>query len=165
MRCLGRRGSNPAIGSGSGATHARKRPGRWYGATSGTPTENRPTCSRLAMGMMRIRGLLSIAIWRWREDRRSLVWGSPPCQEHTSLRAVTHRIGPVPETHRDILAPVRAKLIAWGGPWIMENVVGAPLFYSAQLCGVSFRLRVYRHRRFEAPFMLLAPPHIRHPLP
>lgn len=93
------------------------------------------------------------------------VWASPPCQEHTSLRAVTHRAGPAPANQKDIIAPMRRKLLAWGGPWIMENVVGAPLFFSAQLCGMTFGLRTYRHRRFEAPFMLMAPLHLRHVLP
>jgi|SRR6266516_2559006 len=92
-------------------------------------------------------------------------WASPPCQEHTSLRAVTHRIGPTLETHKDIIVPIRARFERWGGPWIIENVVGAPLRFSAQLCGMMFGLRTYRHRRFEAPFMLLAPPHLRHLLP
>lgn len=95
------------------------------------------------------------------------VWASPPCQEHTAVRSVATltRRGPVPLHFLDIIAPVRRKLLAWGGAWIMENVVGAPLFYSAKLCGNSFGLRVYRHRLFEAPFMLLAPPHVRHVLP
>lgn len=92
-------------------------------------------------------------------------WASPPCQEHTSLRSVTHRQGPAPADQKDIIVPIRAKLHRWGGPWIIENVVGAPLFYSAQLCGMTFGLRTYRHRRFEAPFMLLAPAHLRHVQP
>src|SRR5438132_2970167 len=70
MRCSGRRGFNPAIGFGSRVLRASKRSGGWYGGTSGTPTGSRPTCSRLAMGMMRIRGLLSILTWsRWRMAR------------------------------------------------------------------------------------------------
>lgn len=91
-------------------------------------------------------------------------WTSPPCQEHTSLRSVARRIGPAPAHHKDILGPMRQKLEAWGGPWIMENVVGAPLRFSAELCGLTFGLRVYRHRRFESPFMLFAPPHQQHRL-
>jgi DNA (cytosine-5)-methyltransferase 1 len=95
------------------------------------------------------------------------VWASPPCQEHSTLRFMSNRnrSGSLPAHHKDILAPMRRKLLAWGGPWIMENVVGAPLRYSAQLCGQAFGLRVYRHRRFEAPFMLMAPPHQSHTLP
>jgi DNA (cytosine-5)-methyltransferase 1 len=93
------------------------------------------------------------------------VWASPPCQEHTTLKSVVKRSKPAPAHHKDILSPMRAKLIAWGGLWIMENVVGAPLMFSAELCGLTFGLRVYRHRRFEAPFMLMAPPHQRHVIP
>lgn len=100
-------------------------------------------------------------------DGFDFVWASPPCQEHTSLKSIAEvtRRGGVPEWHRDQLMPTREKLTAWGGPWIIENVVGAPLNYSAQLCGLTFGLRVYRHRRFEAPFMMLQPPHQRHRLP
>lgn len=95
------------------------------------------------------------------------VWASPPCQEHSAIKtsAARTRTSAVPAHFADIILPLRRKLLAWGGQWIMENVVGAPLFYSAQLCGLQFGLRVYRHRRFEAPFMLLAPAHLRHVLP
>lgn len=100
-------------------------------------------------------------------DGYDFVWASPPCQDHSSLRsiaAVTRR-GPAPEHHRDRLAETREKLQASGVSWIMENVVGAPMAYSAVLCGLTFGLRVYRHRLFEAPFLLLAPPHQKHVLP
>jgi DNA (cytosine-5)-methyltransferase 1 len=92
------------------------------------------------------------------------VWASPPCQEHTSMKSISalNRRGPLPDWHKDALDATRDKLMAWGGPWIIENVVGAPLAYSAELCGLTFGLRVYRHRRFEAPFMLMAPPHLKH---
>lgn len=94
------------------------------------------------------------------------VWASPPCQEHSTLKAISRRHGGrLPDHHRDILVPMRWQMQSWGGPYIFENVVGAPLAFTAELCGLTFGLRVYRHRRFEAPFMLLAPPHQRHVLP
>lgn len=100
-------------------------------------------------------------------DGYDFVWASPPCQEHTSLRhiAARSRRSAIADWHKDVLDPTRERLLAWGGPWIIENVVGAPLFFSAQLCGLTFGLRVYRHRRFEAPFMLIAPPHQKHVMP
>ena len=49
------------------------------------------------------------------------VWASPPCQEHTALRA---RVG---KHYECFIERTRAKLEAWGGPYILENVVGAPL--------------------------------------
>jgi DNA (cytosine-5)-methyltransferase 1 len=84
------------------------------------------------------------------------VWASPPCQQHTSLRRVTGK------TYADWIAATRARLRAWGGPWVMENVPGAPLTYSAVLCGAAFGLKVYRHRLFESNYLLLAPPHVPH---
>lgn len=86
------------------------------------------------------------------------VWASPPCQEHTSLRTLARRAGlPIPEHHVDIVGPMRTKLHEWGGLWIMENVVGAPLTTQVVLCGSMFGLNVRRHRLFEAPFLILQP--------
>ena len=82
------------------------------------------------------------------------VWASPPCQRWTvSQNASKNR-----DAHPDLIAPVRAKLQAWGGPWIMENVVGAPLLNPTMLCGLALGLKVKRHRLFESNRFLLAPP-------
>ena len=43
-------------------------------------------------------------------------------------------------------------------PYVIENVVGAPLIAPIQLCGSSFGLRLRRHRLFETRDMILAPP-------
>jgi DNA (cytosine-5)-methyltransferase 1 len=53
---------------------------------------------------------------------------------------------------------VREKLEKWGGPWIMENVVGAPLRNPATVCGLALGLKVKRHRLFESNILLLTPP-------
>lgn len=84
------------------------------------------------------------------------VWASPPCQEHTALRA---RVG---KHYECFIERTREKLLAWDGPWIMENVPGAPLRNPAVLCGAMFGLRVYRHRLFESSEFLLVPPHHTH---
>lgn len=82
------------------------------------------------------------------------VWASPPCQRYTvSQNASKNR-----DAHPDLIAPVRAKLQAWGGPWIIENVVGAPLLNPTMLCGLAMGLKVKRHRLFESNRFLLAPP-------
>lgn len=82
---------------------------------------------------------------------------SPPCQEYTPLHA-RH-----PEKHYpDIIAPLRARLQATGKPWVIENVVTAPLDYWVQLCGAMFDLRVYRHRRFETSWYIWQPAHPKH---
>lgn len=75
-----------------------------------------------------------------------LVWASPPCQAHSSLRSLTGK------TYEDFIGRTRAKLIAAGIPYIIENVVGAPLLDPVVLCGSSFGLGVWRHRQFETSF-------------
>ena len=62
--------------------------------------------------------------------------------------------------HADLIPATRAKLEAWGGVWIMENVVGAPLRNPVLLCGTMFGLgcndaELRRHRIFESNIPLL----------
>jgi DNA (cytosine-5)-methyltransferase 1 len=55
-------------------------------------------------------------------------------------------------------------LIQSGLPYVIENVDGAPLINPVVLCGTMFpKLRVLRHRLFEANFQIVPPPHKRHP--
>jgi len=86
---------------------------------------------------------------------------SPPCQSYTPLRALDRT-----KVYPDLVAATRAALDATGLPWIMENVMAAPLLrrHSVVLCGSMFGLRTYRHRRFEpSPDLhLVAPRHPRH---
>jgi len=82
------------------------------------------------------------------------VWASPPCQRYTRAQNAAKNA----HAHPDLVAPIRAKLEAWGGPWIIENVVGAPLVNPLTLCGLAFGLNVKRHRLFESNCFLLAPP-------
>lgn len=79
------------------------------------------------------------------------VWASPPCQKHT---AINH--GKKGEL-ACFIAATRAKLKAWGGPFIIENVPGAPLENPVMLCGSMFELGVLRHRLFESNVALRAP--------
>jgi DNA (cytosine-5)-methyltransferase 1 len=57
---------------------------------------------------------------------------------------------------------VRAKLIANGIPFCIENVPGAPIRHDLMLCGAMFGLRSYRHRYFECSFPIEQPPHPKH---
>jgi DNA (cytosine-5)-methyltransferase 1 len=84
---------------------------------------------------------------------------SPPCQRYTPLAAL-HRHKQYP----DLVAPTRLLLDAAGLPYVIENVMAAPLIKerSIVLCGSMFALRTYRHRRFESRQLLLAPTHPRH---
>ena len=83
-------------------------------------------------------------------DGFDAIHASPPCQAHSAITKVTGR------HHVDLIPQTRAMLIASGKPWIMENVVGAPLLDPFQLCGSMFGLgtscgaELRRHRLFEA---------------
>jgi len=74
------------------------------------------------------------------------IHASPPCQAHTRAQKLRGR------SHPDLIAAVRKELYEMGLPWVIENVVGAPLRNPALLCGTMFGLRVYRHRLFETSF-------------
>lgn len=85
---------------------------------------------------------------------------SPPCQAYSDL---AKRNGNGHEWPR-LIEPVRKMLIKSGLPYVIENVDGAPLLDPVILCGTMFpKLRVLRHRLFEANFLILVPPHNKHP--
>ena len=81
-----------------------------------------------------------------------LIWASPPCQAHTAMKTM-----PNAKRHTDLIPATRRKLKESGIPWIIENVVGAPLKSPILLCGTMFDLGVddaelRRHRLFETSF-------------
>lgn len=91
-----------------------------------------------------------------------IIHASPPCQRY-SISANAHDV-----EHPDLLEPTRAALLEVGRPYIIENVVGAPLIDPLLLCGTMFGLRapdvdgvevqLQRHRLFETSFAVgLAP--------
>ncbi len=82
------------------------------------------------------------------------VWASWPCQAYTAYKRRPNHVYAAPE----LIEAGRAKLVGWGGPYVMENVRGAPLRAAVRLCGSSFNLDVQRHRYFETTFPVLAPP-------
>lgn len=83
-------------------------------------------------------------------DGFDAIHASPPCQAHSAITKVTGR------PHADLIPETRALLMASGKPWIIENVVGAPLVDPFLLCGTMFGLgtscgaELRRHRLFEA---------------
>jgi DNA (cytosine-5)-methyltransferase 1 len=88
------------------------------------------------------------------------IHASPPCQSYSDL---AKRNGNGDRWPR-LIEPVRDRLIASGLPYVIENVDGAPLLNPVVLCGTMFKgLRVLRHRLFEANFMIMVPPHGKHP--
>lgn len=92
-----------------------------------------------------------------RLDGYDLVWASPPCQAHSKTRAL-HR----GKEYKCFISRTREKIKSWGGPYIIENVIGAPLENPGMLCGTMFGLKVFRHRLFESNQMLLYPAHRKH---
>ena len=84
------------------------------------------------------------------------IHASPPCQAYTSLRTL-HDI-----RHPELIEPVRDRLEATGLPYVIENVVGAPLRAPVMLCGQTFGLGVFRHRLFETNWPLTGPRHEAH---
>lgn len=81
---------------------------------------------------------------------------SPPCKLHTTLRH-TAKASALFGLHEDLIGPIRERLITTGKPYVIENVVGAPLINPITYCGSSFGLQVRRHRLFETNWPLVAP--------
>jgi DNA (cytosine-5)-methyltransferase 1 len=90
------------------------------------------------------------------------IHASPPCQGHSALKSMHNA-----KFHADLVPATRAKLIASGLPYIIENVVGAPIRNPTILCGTMFALGVddaelWRHRLFETSFPPMLPPVCQH---
>jgi DNA (cytosine-5)-methyltransferase 1 len=77
-------------------------------------------------------------------DGYDFIWASPPCQSYSA--AMRHLATPQPM----LIEAIRERLEANGAPWVIENVVGAPLRHPLVLCGTMFGLRIHRHRLFES---------------
>jgi DNA (cytosine-5)-methyltransferase 1 len=93
----------------------------------------------------------------WEEWGIMAIHASPPCQDYVQWQGINKaRNGSAPE-HPRLIEPVRKLLIRSGVPWVIENVVGAPLLNSVLLCGSMFGLGVRRHRLFESSELLLRP--------
>jgi DNA (cytosine-5)-methyltransferase 1 len=91
----------------------------------------------------------------WVARNYDVIHASPPCQAYSSA---TKRWPGRRDDHADLVAQTRALLNATGLPYVIENVVGAPLLNPIMLCGSSFGLGVERHRLFETNWPLMAAP-------
>lgn len=90
------------------------------------------------------------------------IWASPPCQAHTSMKTMHNA-----KVHPDLIPATRTMLKAAGVPYVIENVVGAPLENYFQLCGTAFGLGIddadlQRHRWFETSWPILLTPQCQH---
>lgn len=83
------------------------------------------------------------------------IHASPPCQHYSSMQHIKKNKNKWP----DLVDPIRQLLIASGKPFVIENVVGAPLRIDLLCCGSMFGLGMIRHRIFESnvPMPLLMP--------
>lgn len=106
------------------------------------------------------------------------IHASPPCQwfSRTHGMAPKGRTGggnggyKVPreraarDDHPNLMPQARALLRASRRPYILENVLDArrAMVDPIMLCGTMFGLRVYRHRLFEANFLIVPPAHPAH---
>lgn len=90
------------------------------------------------------------------------IHASPPCQAWSAMRHM-----PDAKVHSELIEPTRAALVAISLPWVIENVMGAPLRDSTVLCGTMFDLGaagfvLQRHRQFESSIPLAIPHPCRH---
>ncbi len=81
------------------------------------------------------------------------IHASPPCQAYSCLTSDK-------SLHPRLIRPIRARLVAAGVPYVIENVEGArdEMSDPILLCGSSFGLDLRRHRYFESNVGLEAPP-------
>lgn len=75
-----------------------------------------------------------------------LIWASPPCQKYSHQ---TKQHSTKENNHPDLVDPVRQILKQTGKPYVIENVINAPLREDLMLCGKMFDLEIARHRIFE----------------
>jgi DNA (cytosine-5)-methyltransferase 1 len=92
------------------------------------------------------------------------IHASPPCQAYSRLKSI-RRFSTT--RHPELIESCRALLIEAGKPYVIENVPGSCLGFSALLCGSMFGLgavcdgmfhQLRRHRLFETSFLVLTPP-------
>ena len=86
-----------------------------------------------------------------------VVHASPPCQRYSSITATSGN----PDSHPDLIEPIRERLKRSGVMYVIENVPRSPLIDPVLLCGVRFGIRLgkyvlRRHRLFESNVKLAA---------
>ena len=77
---------------------------------------------------------------------------------------------PDAKEHPELIEPTRELLELIDAPWVIENVIGAPLNDAMVLCGTMFNLgaagfALQRHRQFETNIDIEAPRECNHDKP
>lgn len=90
-------------------------------------------------------------------DGFDVIHASPPCQGD-SISTVMWR---EKKTYPKLTKLTRERLEASGRIYVLENVIGAPIF-GFTLCGLMFALKVFRHRLFQSSALIFCPPHRSH---
>ena len=101
-------------------------------------------------------------------DGYDVIHASPPCQAYSVTKHSWHHTQRrMNEKHPELIPPTRTRLRANGVPYVLENVIGAPLEAPVLLCGTMFGLAtpdidgtplfLRRHRIFESSEFLAAP--------
>lgn len=75
----------------------------------------------------------------------NFIHASPPCQRYSRMQHIHKN----QEKHPDLIDPTRKILSHIHKPYVIENVIGAPLFDYFMLCGTMFNLPIAKHRLFE----------------
>ena len=86
-----------------------------------------------------------------------VIHASPPCQAYSFSTAQKDK-------HPDYIPFLRPMLQGMGKPYVIENVLGAPLHFPITFCATMFGLPpsiqgwyLRRHRLFESPLLVLGP--------
>jgi DNA (cytosine-5)-methyltransferase 1 len=94
-------------------------------------------------------------LMEYRGEGFDIIHASPPCQAHSTVSGRAKKNG---KTFPNLIPLTRTWLEATERPYVIENVVGAPLINPIRLCGSSFGLDIRRHRLFESNIPLMALP-------
>lgn len=84
-------------------------------------------------------------------DKYDFIHASPPCQAYSKTKVLQDN------NHPELVGPTRELLIASGKPYVIENVIGAPLINPITLTGSMFDLLTMRPRIFETSFYIEQP--------
>lgn len=90
------------------------------------------------------------------------IHASVPCQAYSTIAKQQRSRRPDTYEYPELVAEARELLVRTDLPYVIENVVGAPLVNPVMLCGSSFGLDLRRHRLFEANFPIMVPPCAHH---